>query len=431
MRYFYDRVRSVVGERAAGSRFAAITDPGSKLEHTARELGFRMVALGKPAIGGRYSVLSAFGLVPAAVMGLDVERLLKSAKAMVERCRPEIPARENPGVKLGAALGALARRGRDKVTIAASPGIEDLGAWLEQLLAESTGKAGRGLVPVVGEPLGPPAVYGDDRVFVELRLSTAPDPAAGGAMAALAQAGQPVLRLVVPGPYGLGGEFFRWEMATAIAGAVLGIHPFDQPDVEASKVATRRLTAEYESAGALPPEAPIARGEGLELYADPRNAAALTARLGPEGITPASLLRAHLARLGRGDYFALLAYLPMEEVTEAELGRLRVAVRNARGVATCLGFGPRYLHSTGQVYKGGPPSGVFLQVTATDRTDLPIPGQRLTFGVVEAAQARGDFRVLAERGRRALRVHLPGDLEAGLKALRLAMADALNVSIPA
>jgi transaldolase/glucose-6-phosphate isomerase len=426
MRYFFDRVRAVVGERAAGSRFIAITDPGSKLEHTARELGFRGVELGNLGVGGRYSVLSVFGLVPAAVMGLDVGRLLESARSMVESCRADgAAAEENPGLALGAALGALAGRGRDKVTIAASPGIGDLAAWLEQLLAESTGKRGRGLIPIAGEPLGPPTAYGEDRVFVQLRLRTAPDPAADEALAALAGAGQPVIRLDVPEPYGLGAEFFRWEMATAIAGSVLGIHPFDQPDVEASKVATRRLTTAFESSGALPSEVPIARGEGLEVHCDPAHFALLSERLGAEPITPAVLLDAHLDQLGRGDYFALLAYAPMEEASEAELGRIRVAVRNARGVATCLGFGPRYLHSTGQVYKGGPPSGVFLQVTAADSTDVPVPGLGLTFGVVKAAQARGDFAVLAERGRRALRVHLPGDLGAGLKALRRAIEDAL------
>jgi transaldolase / glucose-6-phosphate isomerase len=437
MRYFLDRVRRVVGERAAGSRFIAITDPGSKLEHTARELGFRRIEPGNPAIGGRYSVLSVFGLVPAAVMGLDVGRLLRSAQSMVETCRPAVTGEENPGLALGAALGALAGLGRDKVTIVASPGIEDLGVWLEQLLAESTGKQGRGLIPVAGEPLGEPAVYGKDRVFVELRLETAPGPAAEEALTALARAGHPVLRLVVPDPYGLGGEFFRWEMATAVAGSILGIHPFDQPDVEASKVVTRKLTAEFEAAGALPREAPIALGDGLELHADPANFAELKAKLGEPGalgalvgtgeagIPPAALLRAHLDRLGRGDYFALLAYLPMEDAIEAELGRIRLAVRNARGVATCLGFGPRFLHSSGQAYKGGPPSGVFLQVTATDPVDLPIPGSSLTFGVVKAAQARGDFAVLGERRRRVLSVHLPGELESGLKALRRAVERAL------
>ena len=414
--YFLDRVRRRVGVEEAGSRFVAITDPGSALETAAHAARFRQVWHGVPAIGGRFSALSNFGLVPAAVCGLDVPALLARARAMARRCGPAESSDRNPGVRLGLALGLAARQGRDKVTLVLSPAIHDLGSWLEQLLAESTGKTGQGLIPVTGEEIGPPSVYGDDRFFVYLRLEAEPHPGQDLAVARLVDAGHPVVELSLRDRLDIGAEFFRWEIATAVCGAVLGVNPFDQPDVEASKVATRELTAAYESAGAFPVETPLARTEGMTLYADARNTETLRAAAGTDaGVEP--LLSAHLARLGPGDYFAVLVYVDRSEPHRRVLQRLRHAVRDARGVATCVGFGPRFLHSTGQAFKGGPVTGVFLQVTCDDAADLPIPGRGLTFGVVKAAQALGDLQVLAARGRRALRVHLGADVTAGLEWL--------------
>jgi transaldolase / glucose-6-phosphate isomerase len=422
--YFFERVRQAVAAGAAGRRFVAVTDPGSRIQAVAERDGFRHVFPGVPSIGGRYSALSNFGLVPSAIMGLDVSRLLERAETMMEACRPCVPVAENPGVRLGIALGEAARHGRDKVTFVASPRLRPLGAWVEQLLAESTGKAGRGLIPVDGETTGSPSVYGDDRMFVHVRLDGDADAGQEAALAALERAGHPVVRIPVADPYDLGQEFFRWEMATAVAGSILGVNPFDQPDVEASKVATRRLTAEYEERGALPEEVPFFEGDGVKLFADPGNAEVLRRSARGAGSLEA-YLAAHLARLRPGDYFALLAYVHMSPGNGEPLQAMRLAVRDAHRVATCLGFGPRFLHSTGQAYKGGPNTGVFLQITGDDADDLAIPGRRFTFGAVKAAQARGDLQVLAERGRRALRVHLGADTPAGLERLRAALARGL------
>ncbi|MGH9434796.1 MAG: bifunctional transaldolase/phosoglucose isomerase [Terriglobia bacterium] len=421
--YFFARASEVLGAAKAGSHFVAITDPGSKLQEVAENSGFRQVFPGVPGIGGRYSALSDFGMVPASVMGLDVPKLLDNAEVMATSCSSCVPIDKNPGVTLGHVLGTLARHGRDKVTIVTSPGIREFGAWLEQLLAESTGKQGRGLIPVDGERLGDPGVYGSDRVFVYLRLEPAPDPAQDSALDRLEKAGQPIIRISLEDKYDLGREFFRWEVATAVAGAIIGINAFNQPDVEASKVATRKLTAEYEKAGKLPAETPIAEDQGLKLFADSANAKALTK--GSAGKTLAGILRAHLGRLQAGDYFAVLGYIEMNQAHENALQSLRHAVRDAKHVATCLGFGPRFLHSTGQAYKGGPNTGVFLQITCDDAVDLPVPGHKFTFGVVKSAQARGDLQVLAARKRRLLRVHLGTDVRAGLATLATAVTQAL------
>jgi transaldolase/glucose-6-phosphate isomerase len=339
---------------------------------------------------------------------------------MVHACGATVPAAENPGVVLGAILGSAANQGRDKVTIISSPGISDLGAWLEQLLAESTGKIGKGIVPVDRERLAKPESYGDDRVFAYLRLESAPDRAQDAAAEALEKAGQPVVRIAVQEPYAIGEEFFRWEIATAVAGSIIGINAFNQPDVEASKIETRKLTSEYEAKGKLPEEKPFFEGDGVRLYADARNAEALK-----NGKTLAQVLKTHLSRASAGDYFAVLGYITMNAQNEAALQGIRHTVRDSRKLATVLGFGPRFLHSTGQAYKGGPNSGVFLQITCDDANDLPVPEQKYTFGVVKAAQARGDFAVLAERGRRALRVHLGKDVSAGLATLQAAIGQAL------
>ncbi len=422
--YFFERVKQVVGADKAGSRFIAVTDPGSKFEKVAQADGFRHIFHGDPSIGGRYSALSDFGMVPAAVMGIDAPKFLDGADVMAIACSSCLPVDKNPGVQLGLILGVAAKNGRDKVTLITSPGISDFGAWLEQLMAESTGKDGKGLIPVDREALGPVELYGNDRVFAYIRLEGGADAAQDAAADALAKAGHPVVRIALKEIYNLGQEMFRWEIATAVAGSVIGINAFNQPDVEASKIATRKLTTEYEKNGSLPAESPILSENGIQLFTDEKNAAALASAAGSDK-TVVGYLRAHLNRLKAGDYMALLAYVQMNEAHEATLQTMRTAVRNKKKVATCLGFGPRFLHSTGQAYKGGPNSGVFLQVTCDDKVDLPVPGQKYTFGVVKAAQARGDFNVLVERDRRALRIHLK-DVESGLAALQSAIEKALS-----
>ena len=417
--YFFERVKQALGD-GAGDRFIAITDPGSKLRQAAEHDQFRKIFLGVPSIGGRYSALSDFGLAPAAAMGVDVQKFLDRTAEMVKACNAEVAAHENPGVVLGAILGVAHNHGRDKLTIVTSPAIYDLGAWLEQLIAESTGKNGKGLIPVDREAPGLPETYGADRVFVYLKLES---DARDESIDAIEASGQPVVRITLGDVYDLGQEFFRWEVATAVAGSIIGINPFDQPDVEASKIATRKLTEEYEETGSLPAEIPLFEGDGVKLFADERNAKALNEIVDERSLT--GYLKAQLHRLDAGDYFALLAYLEMSEANERILQSARHAVRDAKRVATCLGFGPRFLHSTGQAYKGGPNSGIFLQVTCDDRDDLPVPDHKYTFGIVKAAQARGDLEVLAERGRRALRVHLSSDVSGGLAKLEGAMKSAL------
>jgi transaldolase/glucose-6-phosphate isomerase len=420
MQYFFDRVQHQHGKEAAARQFIAITDPGSKLQKVAERDRFRHVFLGVPSIGGRYSALSNFGTVPMAIAGLDLARFLRNADQMVQACRPGAPARENPGVLLGAILGTLAKPGRDKITIFASPSIFDLGAWLEQLLAESTGKNSKGLIPVDREPIGTPDTYASDRVFIYLRLGSAPNKEQDEAIEKLERAGQPVVRMELADTYNLGQEYFRWEVATAVAGSIIGINPFDQPDVEASKVATRALTSEYEQHGSLPAEDAVFQDAGTRLFTDSANWQAV------QGDSLEAVLRAHLRRLRPSDYFALLAYVAMNREHENMLQKIRNRVLAATRNATCLGFGPRFLHSTGQAYKGGPNTGVFLQITSEDARDLPVPGQKYTFGIVKAAQARGDFAVLLERKRRALRIHLPADVAGGLQRLDSAIASALK-----
>jgi transaldolase / glucose-6-phosphate isomerase len=418
--YFFERVKAKVDEKEAGNRFIAITDPGSKMQQVAESDKFRKIFFGVPSIGGRYSALSDFGMVPAVIMGLDVAKFLKNTEEMVKACGAYSAADSNPGVILGNILGVAANHGRDKITFITSPGIADLGAWLEQLIAESTGKIGKGIIPVDRERLAKPATFGNDRVFAYLRLASKPNKAQDAAVAALEKAGHPVVRITLPNTYNLGQEFFRWEIATAVAGSIIGINAFNQPDVEASKIETRKLTSQYETTGSLPSESPFFEEKGIKLFADEKNTAALKG-----GANLAEVLKAHLARLRAGDYFAVLGYITMNSANEKSLQTIRHAVRDKRKVATVLGFGPRFLHSTGQAYKGGPNSGVFLQITCDDAKDLPVPGQKYTFGIVKAAQARGDFSVLAERGRRALRVHLGKNLKSGLTTLTKALQKAI------
>jgi len=422
--YFFARTVEKVGAGKAGSHFVAVTDPGSHMQAVAEGDKFRHVFFGDPGIGGRYSVLSNFGMVPAAVMGLDLARLLAATDVMVRSCDASVPPADNPGAVLGAILGVGAVNGRDKVTIVASPGIADVGAWMEQLLAESTGKVGKGIVPVDSEPLGAPAVYGSDRIFAYLRLEGGADAAQDAAVKALEEAGQPVVRITVSEPYQIGQEFFRWEIATAVAGSIIGIDAFNQPDVEASKIETKKLTDAYEQTGALPAEAPFLEDEGIKLFADARNAGEIQKAAAAKTLD--ACVAAHLARLAPGDYAALLAYIERNAAHTAALTKLRTLIRDRKKVATCVGFGPRFLHSTGQAYKGGPNSGVFLQITADDARDLAVPGHKYGFSVVKAAQARGDFDVLAERGRRALRIHIGSDVAAGLARIAKAVERALG-----
>ena len=413
--YFFARVCDVVGDAEAGEHFVAVTDPGSALNGVAEKRHYSRIFAGVPAIGGRYSALSNFGILPAAVMGLDLGDFLERTSRMMRACAASVPPEQNPGVVLGAILGTLAARGRDKLTLIASPQIAELGAWLSQLVGESTGKQGRGIIPIDREMPAQPDMYGDDRLFVYLRLNGKHDRAQDAAVDALELAGQPVVRIAIADVRDLGQEFFRWEIATAVAGSILGVNPFDQPDVELSKVEARRLTDAYEETGALPQETPFYQEAGLQLFADPKNQQAL--KQAATEATLAGYLRALLARTNPGDYFAVLAYLDRNAEHERALQLIRHRVRDQRRIATCAEFGPRFLHSTGQAYKGGPNSGVFLQLTCQDPADLPIPGRRFTFGVVKAAQARGDLAVLAQRERRLLRVHLGRDVSEGLETL--------------
>ena len=422
--YFFERTKQAVGADKAGSHFIAITDPGSKMQQVAEGDRFRHIFFGRPSIGGRYSALSNFGMVPAAAMGVDVKKFLDRTQEMVRASGANAPVEENPGAVLGIILGTAAGNGRDKVTIITSPDISDLGAWLEQLLAESTGKVGKGIIPVDREELAAPEVYGNDRVFAYIHTEHAVDVKQDAKVAALEKAGHAVLRISMADVYDLGAEFFRWEIATAVAGSIIGINAFNQPDVEASKIATRNLTSEYEKTGSLPAEKPVVEDGSVKLFTDETNATDLAKAAGGDK-SLAGYLKAHLGRIGTGDYFAVLGYIHMNVENERVLQAIRHAVRDKKHVATCLGFGPRFLHSTGQAYKGGPNSGVFLQITCDDAVDVLVPGQKYTFGVVKAAQARGDFQVLAERGRRALRVHLK-DVESGLATLSAAVNNALG-----
>ncbi len=419
--FFFEQMSRAVGKENAGSHFLAITDPGSKMEAVAKADGFRYTFYGDPQIGGRYSALSNFGVVAATVTGLNIGRLLDEAAKAAASAKQ--PVADNPGVQLGLLLGTAHNAGRDKITIFTSPEIYDLGAWLEQLIAESTGKQGKGITPVDREAIGPPAVYGNDRVFAYVRLQGTSDSSQDAKVAALEAAGHPVIHFEIANLYEIFGQFFTWEIATAVAGSVMGINPFNQPDVESAKVETRSLTEEYEKTGKLPARKPLLSEAGVELYATADYAAKLRSLAQRPTLT--SYLRAHLSQLQAGDYFATLAFLPMFSEHEAAIQAFRHKVRDKKRVATCMGFGPRFLHSTGQDYKGGPNTGVFLQITANHANDMDIPGQKYSFGVVIDAQAAGDLAVLEARGRRALRIHLGDGLVAGLKALSTIIGAAL------
>ncbi len=426
--YFYEKVAERVGRENAGRQFVAITDQGSKMEQIAKDDGFRHIFYGKPEIGGRFSALSAFGLTAAASMGLDVEQLLRRANEMVAACKITDPS-DNPGALLGTILGTCHEHGRDKLTIFTSPEIHDLGAWLEQLIAESTGKNSVAIIPVDREPIQPVETYENDRIFAFLNVK------GGGNFDpeydAVTTAGHPAVKIELESIDNLGQEFFRWEFATAVAGSIMRINPFNQPDVEAAKIEARKITDEYERTGALPEERPFVEEDGISLFTSDEYAARLMGCVSGGPLLPPprpsatppqaggelAVLTAHIGNLAKNDYFALLAYVEMNDEHWKLLDAIRKSILERTGAATCLGFGPRFLHSTGQAYKGGANNGVFLQITSDDAFDLAVPGQKYTFGVVKAAQARGDFQVLLDCGRRALRVHLGADVRSGLERL--------------
>ena len=385
-RHFRGAVAEAVGE-SAGDHFVAVTDPATPLARLAAADGFRRLFENRTDIGGRYSVLSHFGLVPAAAIGVDVARLLARASDMAARCDAALDVPSNPGAWLGAMLGALALKGRDKLTIVASPSVASIGLWIEQLIAESTGKDGTGIVPVAGEPLGSPEAYGDDRVFVYLRVPGEDNATADVATERLAGAGHPLVQLVLTDAYDIAAEFFRWEFATAVAGAILGVQPFDQPDVQAAKDATDRVLDGFKAAGALP-EA-----------------------------TSASSVEELLARAQPGDYLAVMAYVRQTPGVDAAAAALRKRVMERHRIATTFGYGPRFLHSTGQLHKGGANSGLFLQLTCDDGSDVAIPGSDFGFRMLAAAQALGDFEALRSAGRRVARADVSPDAEASILRL--------------
>jgi len=407
LEYFYDLVK----ER----NFVAVTDPGSAMEKKAEKLKFLDIFYGIPSVGGRYSALSDFGIIPALALGINIEKYLKNTLKMVEKCGPNVALESNPGFMLGDFIAENALNGRDKMTLVSSPGLRALPAWIEQLVAESTGKNGKGIIPVVEDELHDPKSYGKDRQFIYLKLKSDGSSEHDKKLAELKKAGFSVLILETEDIYDLGQEFFRWEVATAVAGSILELNPFDQPDVEASKVATRQLTVEFEKVGYLPSENPIFEKGNIKLFTNESNKELL------EQNKPTDLsayFKAHFERVGPGDYVGLLAYLEMSSENEKVLKEIKSKLERAGQTATCIGFGPRFLHSTGQAYKGGPNTGVFLQITSEPQTDLQIPGQKYTFGVVEGAQALGDFQVLAHRDRRMLRVHIVGSVKSGLEQVR-------------
>ncbi|MBI3610231.1 MAG: bifunctional transaldolase/phosoglucose isomerase [Nitrospirae bacterium] len=406
-RYFSEKVRAMTG-KSIGNHFAAITDPGTLLERLAGEQKFCKLFLNPPDIGGRYSALSYFGLVPAALIGIDLDLFLKRAAEMIEATAPSILEEDNPAVHLGVILGVLAQKGRDKVTWISSPPIQSFGVWVEQLLAESTGKEGKGLVPIEGERLGKATTYGDDRLFIDLSLDPSRNRTLDQKLETIRRAGHPVIRIRLRDPLDLAGEFFRWEAAVAVAGAVLKINPFDEPNVTESKENTRKVLEEFQKSGRIASQTMILEEDGIRLYGN-RNA-------GPQKSLKEAI-DVFLNQVRPHDYLALTAYLERSRSHETLLQKLRHWIRDGARVATTLGYGPRYLHSTGQLHKGGAGNGLFLQITADDKRDIPIPGKTYTFGILKQAQAFGDYEALTRRGFRVLRIHLGSLVEQDLNKL--------------
>ncbi|QDA60281.1 bifunctional transaldolase/phosoglucose isomerase [Hymenobacter jejuensis] len=406
--YFYAKLKELKGDKA-GENFVAITDPGSKFVTSATEQGYRHIFLNFPEVGGRFSALTYFGLVPAALLGINVGELLERAIRMMRACGAYGPVDQNPGVELGVALGVLATKGRDKLTFVVPDSLKDLGLWMEQLLAESTGKEGKGILPVAGEPLADLSLYGDDRVFAYIGYKNEPDTPNLEKLKVLADAGHPVITILMDEPLDLGAEFFRWEVATAVVGAVLGINPFDQPNVQAAKTATDRLMKTVEQEGKLPqPQAALSEN-GVDFYTT------------STGDTAAGLLDAFFAQAKPGDYVSIQAYLTETPELNEAIDQLRAVLQRRLHVATTFGYGPRFLHSTGQYHKGGPNTGLFLQFTDDNVTDLPLPGRSYTFGTFQNAQAQGDLEALQSNDRRTLHVHLGHDVKKGLKTILSAL----------
>ncbi|MCA1593333.1 MAG: bifunctional transaldolase/phosoglucose isomerase [Acidobacteria bacterium] len=417
--YWYEQVGKV--KENPGENFVAITDPGTLMEKMATDDKFRRIFLNPADIGGRYSALSYFGMVPAALMGLDLKKLLDRAERVIHACASVVPAADNPGARLGAIIGECAKAGRDKLTIITDPKIASFGLWVEQLIAESTGKEGLGIVPVAGESLGAPSVYGDDRLFVSISVGKL-DSEVEGKLKALEAAGHPVVYRTLTDLYDLGEEFFLWELATAFAGWRLGINPFDQPNVQESKDATKELLESFKQSGSLQEQTALVTDATLTIYTDDQTHAGLPSASVVEA------LKAHLARAVAGDYIALLEYIEETPEHDAFIQQIRTQLRDATRCATTTGYGPRFLHSTGQLHKGGPATGIFLQITAPDKADLPVPGESYTFSVLKQAQALGDYRSLSKHGRRAIRVDLGADTRAGLQRLALLIGEALPLS---
>lgn len=415
--YFYARLKEVKGDKA-GENFVAITDPGSKFVTQATAEGYRRIFLNFAEVGGRFSALSYFGLVPAALYGIDINTLLERAIAMMRACGSEGDVADNPGLKLGAALGVLARQGRDKLTLVVPENLTDLGLWLEQLIAESTGKEDKGILPVAGDPLGAPEVYGQDRVFVYVGYENQADAENRRQVAALQAAGHPVVTILMRDALDLGAEFFRWEVATAVASAVLEINPFDQPNVQAAKTATDQLMKVVVERGSLPQTStPVLEENGLSYYTSVAGSTA----------TAADVLNAFFGQAGADNFLCIQAYLMETPALNAELDELRTLVQQRLHIATAAGYGPRFLHSTGQYHKGGPNTGLFLQLTTDHAQDLALPGRPYTFGTFQNAQAAGDLEALHTAGRRTLRVHL-GSVgeEAGVAQLLQDLKKALS-----
>lgn len=419
-RYFRDKVNASKGDRA-GENFVAITDQGSPLEALARQEGFRRTFLNIPDMGGRFSALSYFGLVPAALAGVDIREFLSRAETMVEASASCVNVEDNPGVWLGTILGECYMSGRDKVTIQTSPTLDSFGMWVEQLIAASTSKEGKGLVPITQEPLGRPSAYRNDRVFVYLRQDGPVDAQQEHALQKLEVSGHPVVRLNMHDAMDLGAEFFRWQVAVSVAGSIIGVNPFDEPNIQESKDNTRALLEVYEKQGKLPPVNDILTSDGLVLVGDQE----ALSRSGFEG-TLDSALKALFNTVRPGNYVAILAYIPTTGEQEELVQDARLAIRDRLRVATAFEYGPRFLHSTGQLYKGGPNKGVFIQITVDPKRDLPVPGEAYTFGTLIRAQADGDLASLQKYGRRALRLHIRGDLSEGIEHAREAIRSALE-----
>ncbi len=418
---FWNWTAECLGEARTGEHFIAITGKGTPLAEEARRLRFRSLFLGDPEIGGRFSALSPFGLIPGSLKGINLPLILKSAGEMAQRCRKTSDLKVNPGAYLGAILGVMAKKGKDKVTFFLSPGLASLGAWLEQLIAESTGKEGKGIVPVEGEPIGSREVYGPDRFFISIRLRG--DISNENALRRLKAAGFPVLSLNVRSAGHLGGQFFLWEFATAVAGHILGINPFDQPDVDLTKKKTQSFLETYRKKGALPEEKPRILEDGIRLFSEARVS------------TLAEGLRNFLDQARAGDYIAIQAFLSPEPLTTLALQKLRALLREKTRLAVTLGYGPRFLHSTGQLHKGDPGRGLFIQIAAPASEDVPIPDgpgsacASLSFGMLCASQARGDYEVLKSAGRRIIRVGLSQEVGKGLTAILSAVHDTFDASL--